>query len=874
MKLLFVTIQAALILISQPMSLHADSRTVASADLNSIVQSNFTSHDSTKRPFRIALALSGGGARGLAQVGVLQVFEENNIPVDLVVGTSMGGVIGGLWAAGYSADSIESLVKSIDWQDLFSDRPQRSRLFLTQRELGESHLLSVRFDGLRPTIPTALTAGQKLNSILSRLAIEANYRSRHDFDNLKIPLRVCAVDILTAEPVVLSKGNLADALRATISVPIAFTPLESDSMLLMDGGLLNPIPVGVARDEGADYVIAVNTTSPLLERELISDAIDIANQTTTVMQLEARRRDLELADVVISPELGPHFATDFTGIDSLIEEGRKAAENFIPEIKSEVLRLQSEDLKQKSIEVDSVSLADRAGDIEELQVMASIIERRGSINADQLHTAMNLAIENRRASRIGAVLDTSLGKKVLRIDSDIIREDAGIKWSGNNSITTEELSSMVIDTAGGDRSTLSQIADRTTNAYRNRGYDLIEIDSVTYAKAGNQIVFHINEGLTGDVRVFGNEHTRGWVIRRNFTLKTDEPFNLRKVDRGMTNIISTGLFDRVKFDVSRGGGRANVNIEVKERYYKVIRLGAHYHEHYHAETFVDFADANLLGYSHELLLRVMYGEKRKSYGLYLKADRIFETYFTYALSLFHERLKRDVYVDNQSVGLDRERETGGRLAFGQQIARLGTLTAEATAKKMRVEMAGTGELVHQNIRSLTIRSRLDNMDRSVFPTKGVASHMYLEFAYDVLGGDIRYKKAYFDWRAQIPLPSHFGFMPAFAIGGSDVELPRWEKYFLGGNRNFYGFHHDALEGDKMFVANIGLEYRLPYRFYLRGRYDFGNVWTTLEEIAFRNLRHAVGGELSYDSPLGPISLSYGRAENTFDRFYLNVGFEF
>jgi predicted acylesterase/phospholipase RssA len=272
----------------------------------------------------------------------------------LVAGTSMGGIVGGLWAAGFSADCIRNLARNVDWSGFFSDRPKRSSLFMTQREEGEKHLLTLRFDGLKPTIPTALTAGQKLTSLLNRLSIEANYTCRHDFDRLPTPLRICAVDILTARPVIFRSGNLAEALRATMSVPLAFTPLEIDSMMLMDGGLLMPIPVEVALDAGADIVVAVNTTSGLLDRDRITDPIDIANQTTTIMQLEARDQELAEANIVVSPDLGEHLATDFSNVDSLIAAGESAMMAALPALTAEIDKRHSLSDDTTSIHIDSV----------------------------------------------------------------------------------------------------------------------------------------------------------------------------------------------------------------------------------------------------------------------------------------------------------------------------------------------------------------------------------------------------------------------------------------------------------------------------------------------------------------------------------------
>jgi len=851
-------------------------RTLVRFDLDSLLSRGFPEYQPKLGGARVGLVMSGGGARGLAQIGALKILENSDIEVDLIAGTSMGGVVGGLWAAGFTADSIELLVKDVDWSSFFSDRPKRSNLFMTQRDEGEKHLLTLRFDGFKPTIPTALTAGQKLTSLLNKLSIEANYGCRHDFDRLRIPLRICAVDILTAKPVIIHKGNLADALRATMSVPLAFTPLEIDSMMLMDGGLLMPIPVEVARDAGANVVIALNTTSGLLEKDQISDAIDIANQTTTIMQLATRNNELSRADVVVTPDLGGHLATDFNGIDDMIAAGESAMLEALPDIRAKIDTERYLRGDTVSVRVDSISAP------EYLRTNATVIDLTKTARTENLLTVFQIRQAALQILNSGTVSHLEVrhvesdSLSLLIFESCPMSPTASVGWVGNETVSDATIHSAIglRESTENGIDAIQDVYHRFSALYRNRGYDLMEIDSVRYDILIDSTTFYISEGLISRIMITGNDRTRGWVIKRNFTLDPGEPFNLEAAEKGMSNIYSTGLFERVNFDVERRGNEALVRIEVKEKEFNNMRIGAHYHEHYHAETFVDFADANVLGLSHELFFRVQYGEKRKYYSLNLKADRIFETYLTYRIKLYHERLKRDRYEDNVSLGINRERRTGAMVAFGQQISKLGTVTIEARAERLRIDLPIFAGLLHRSLRSITLRSKVDNLDKYPYPEAGVAAHFYLELAYDAFGGEDRYKKAYFDWRAQIPLSDKFGLQPSFAIGASDVALPSFEKFFLGGNRNLYGYHNDALEGDKLFRGSLGLRYALPYGFYATGRYDVGNVWSTLEEIRFDNLLHCSGVELSYDSPLGPISVSYGRAEREYERVYIDVGYDF
>jgi NTE family protein len=204
----------------------------------------FLSHRQLSRP-RVGLALSGGGARALFQIGVLQALEANNIPIDFIAGTSMGSVVGGLYAAGYNAAQLHDIALEIPWDDITVDTPPRTSLFLAQRQERERAFLQVRFRGRKPYIRPAITAGQKLLTVLTDLTMRANYRAGAGFDLLRIPFRAVATDLYSGESVIIADGDLAEAMRASVAVPFLFAPAPRGDMLLIDGGLLNNIPVDV-----------------------------------------------------------------------------------------------------------------------------------------------------------------------------------------------------------------------------------------------------------------------------------------------------------------------------------------------------------------------------------------------------------------------------------------------------------------------------------------------------------------------------------------------------------------------------------------------------------------------------------------------------
>jgi NTE family protein len=251
---------------------------------------NWSANDNNTEP-GIGLALSGGGARGLALIGVLKVFEKEQIKINFISAVSMGGIIGGLYSCGYSPEEIENIALDLKWSELLSPMPLRSTLLTSQKGQSEKSLIKIRFEGLKPVVPRAITSGQNLSLLLENLTARGGVRPSISFDYLNPPLRIVCTDLTSGEKVVVSSGSLGEALRATMAVPVAFTPVEINGRLLVDGGLVDPIPVDITREVMGYPVVAVNTTSDLLPVNKIDNVIDIADQTTTIMSMDKKRQD-------------------------------------------------------------------------------------------------------------------------------------------------------------------------------------------------------------------------------------------------------------------------------------------------------------------------------------------------------------------------------------------------------------------------------------------------------------------------------------------------------------------------------------------------------------------------------------------------------
>jgi len=277
---------------------------------------------------KIGLVLAGGGAKGAAHVGVLKVLEEMNIPVDYVAGTSMGSIIGGLYASGMRPQEIEREIQSIDWRDVFKDEPNREDRSFRRKQDDALYVFKVKpgFNEGKIEMPLAYVHGQKFDLQLNRLT--ARVSQVKDFDQLPIPFRAVATDLETGREVVLKSGNLARSLRASMAVPGAFDPVDIDGKLLVDGGISNNVPVSVARAMGADIVIVSDLGSEMLTRDQITSALSVAGQMVNflfALNSQEQLKSLGPDDVLITSRLGDIGAGSFGRINEAMPIGEQAA---------------------------------------------------------------------------------------------------------------------------------------------------------------------------------------------------------------------------------------------------------------------------------------------------------------------------------------------------------------------------------------------------------------------------------------------------------------------------------------------------------------------------------------------------------------------
>ena len=287
--------------------------------------------EESDRP-KIGLALGGGGAKGGGHVGVIKVLEEMNVPIDYIAGTSIGAIVGGLYASGMTSDELADALANIDWTEALQDRPPRRDLNFRRKEDSARYLFDLEVGIGRGGLkwPAGFVSGQNLFFLLQSLTLGVAHVD--DFDELSIPFRAVATDVGSGDMVVLDHGYLATALRASMAIPGFFSPVEIEDRLLVDGGMVNNLPVDVAFDMGADIVIAVDLGAALSDRNVGRSVVQIYQQTIRMLTRPNVDSRLEMADFVINPGVADYGTMAFNEIVEIMEKGYETASSMTGEI--------------------------------------------------------------------------------------------------------------------------------------------------------------------------------------------------------------------------------------------------------------------------------------------------------------------------------------------------------------------------------------------------------------------------------------------------------------------------------------------------------------------------------------------------------------
>ena len=826
---------------------------------------------------QLAIALSGGGARGLSQIGVLKALEEAGIKADIIIGTSMGSIVGGLYAAGYTLDKLDSISRTTDWDNLLtlSNQSNRRDLFVDQKVTEDRAIFSLRLDGLNPILPTSFNDGQKLSNHLNILAFNAPLHSDTSFDLLNKKFRAVCTDLITGNLVVLEKGSLSHALRASSSVTFFLAPIKMDSLLLVDGGLVANIPVDVARLNGGDYVIAVNTTGDLWPEEDLSTPWIVADQIVSIPMKLNNAEQLSKADFVIEPRLNNILSIDFNLVDTLIFLGYQSAKPKVAELKNQIDSTIYNSLKETEKYFYKIKLSDSLTLKEKFFFYG--YESTDYISNKRINYDLYRLFETGDYKSLTAQISESTDGSILNLIKEENPTIDNIDLIGISLISSKKISGIFAPLKSQHFSGKQVIQEllQLMGLYRKEGYSLAKIQSVEYNEEEKRLKIFIDEGIISRIEVAGNKTTNKSIITREFNFKEGDFFKLNEVEEGLKNLRSTKLFDNIDIVVKEDNGQNVLIISVDEKPSSLLRISFRTDNEFRVQLGLDIRDENLFGTGSELGLIFFGGLENRGYIIEQKANRVFDTYFTYKINAFYKfndvRTYSEVPTQSESTfsriesGKYRQIFYGLSLSIGTQVGRFGNLIFEGRYQWDEIINREEEPIIPGKTKIVSIKASttIDTQDKYPFPESGVYFTGFYETALSVFGGEVGYSNISFQYKNYFPLSSYSVISPKISFGFADKTLPLTEQYSLGGQESFFGMHENEFRGRQIFLTSLMYQYKLPFIIffdtYLKLRYDLGSTWDFQEQIRFKDLRHGIGGSIAFDTPIGPAEFAVGRS---------------
>ncbi len=799
---------------------------------------------------KIALVLSGGGARGIAQVGVLKELEKKGIKVDYVIGTSIGSIIGGLYSLGYTPLQLDSLVRNSPWEQIFAlgDKVERKELFIDQKQINDRSLLTLHFKGFKLIMPEGISFGSNLGYFLQYFALNGIYRS-HDFDELKYKFRSIATDIVSGRTISIKKGSIVEAMRASSAVPLRYFPVRRDSMVLVDGGLKANLPVEQANEFSPDLIIAVNTVSPLYDLDELYNPVNIADQTVSVLMKEYTAETLKKADFVITPDIGKYKNTDFSGIDFLINKGEESAKKEINKIINRIIHLTNEKF------VRQIKLQTGGEIFKPNSRIGFLLNNYDADNHSIKNIIIDLEKDTAYFTAYPAIKNIELysSEAVLSLEKEV-----------NNIFADERLSPAVSQ----------KIHEFIIGHYRAKGLPCASITDFSFSKQDSVLSVNIDDGVLTEIKIIGNVSFDDYIILRETDFEYGKPVSSEKILQAKENLSSCGLFYDVEvFPYQNEDNKTIISIFVRELGTQTFRLGSRIDNERNAQVSFSFIQKNLFDLGTRLKARFAGGNRNQKYEFGIEVPRIWKSLITFYLNSYY--YYRNVYIYRDVPGLPRtefERENAGRqvekgygaeASLGTKIERNGILEAVVRFEKQKYFEEGTGQKpAFYTIPSIKFRALFDTEDKAFYPSEGRLIEMFLETSLIELDNSIGFSKIYFSFRSNYSFGMHT-VTPSARFGFADATLPQPEFFNLGGENIFYGLREEEERGRQLAAGSLQYRLKSPVEIlfdtYLFLRYDLGAVWAKPERIQFKDLKHGAGAGIGLDTPIGPAKISVGRA---------------
>lgn len=825
---------------------------------------------------KIGLALSGGGARAISQIGILRSLEENDIPIEYIVGTSMGSIVGGLYSSGYDLEDIDSILSATNWDALFSvEQSSRNELFIDQKITEDRAIVAFRMDGLKPIIPKSISSGQRAANFLNLLSLNAPLQPKDSFDDLLYKYRAVSSDLVSGGKVILDKGPLGISMQASSSVTLLLPPVKLDTLLLVDGGLVANIPAREVKALGADIVIAANAVSPLYQQSELDYPWVIADQLVSIPMQILNEQQLEVADFVVQPRLGGVKNSDFSKLGESIKEGYESTNKIIDSIKNEFEKKFKNNIEGKEIFYKNIFVKEVPPEIE--ISFKSKFTGKDSISSKEILFELYRIQRKSDYKNIWAEVEQFNASAYLSIFTEKYPVIANYSVVGDTVLSIETIHEVINPLLNKpyNPSNVLKAGLKILKHYKKNGYLLARINKLNYIESSQTLEIEVDEGRVTDIKAEGNSKTMDRLITREFPINPGDYFLYERAERGLANLRSSNLFEQIELMIEKKGLENNLVIRVIEKPSSIIRFGMRIDNEYLSQFSFDVRDENFNGTGTELGATISGGIKNRSYVFEFKSNRVFDSYLTYKVRGFYDFSDINTFQDDSmlahnkysrsKVGEYRQINIGGSFGIGAQVKRLGNLFIEA--KYQRDEIKNKIEQSVQaykiEISSIRISLSIDSQNDYPYPTDGFLIKSLYETAQEALGGDISYSKFIFDYKSVLGLNAPNAFTYHGVFGFADKTLPLSQQFSLGGQNNFFGLRENEYRGRQIFVSSLEYRHKLPFQLffdaYVKLRYDLGSVWAEREQIRIKDLRHGIGLSVSLNTPIGPADFSVGRS---------------
>lgn len=825
---------------------------------------------------KIGLALSGGGARGIAQIGVLKAFERENIPIYAITGTSIGAFVGGLYAVGYTPEELEEIALNTNWENVLTilKEQERTELFFDQKIIQDRTFATLRFKNFKFVYPQALSLGWKFNSFIQKLIWNGAYYS-NNFNELKLPFRAIATDVASGNTIVFSQGNLIRAMKASSAIPLLNTPVQIDSMLLVDGGLFSNVPVEALKEFNPDIIIAVNTTSPQPKREELNKPWTLASQIISIYMNKYVETALKKADFVITPAIGNHPNDNFKGLDSLVVKGEIAASNFIEKLINKIqikkdsvvdniitsignefnlsgkIFLKKNILSEPKDNFEYYEVSDESGEIQ----LSDFLK-----NLDPNSIAKLKFINSQDKIWLEVEIYPKIRKIICQSDIHKIKETAdsvSIQFLGKHD----------------NPKTRKRIVENLRKAFAKIGYSFAKI-TINPNFFSDEITIEITPNRIGKIFVDKNIKTSDYIVRREISIKEGDFTNSEKLVKSWNNLISSGLFSDVliDFQIDTNKSLCDIFISAQERGTQVLNILLRIDNERNLQGGADFIHENLFNTGTRLLTSLTGSKTDFLAKASISQPRIwktnyslsFETYYYYRVVPIYVRkspsplTKYESFVE-KSIATERY---NFNITAGTQLERLGNLFFGLKFENQRYyDINEEKKPDFYTINNFIVGLVYDSRDKAEFSTTGKFINLEFESQLYKTKRGISFTRAIFAHSNNIPIKD-FVLRPSILFGFADNGLPFPEFFKLGGEGNFFGLRQEELLGRQIFNGKLDFQYRLPFKIYfdtyLTFTYNIGSVWGQFDVIRISELKHGLGFSIGLDTPIGPVTFSAGK----------------